>query len=39
MSPSGSHWYCELCRVHLWLESQPKRRRCRWCRKYMKRIG
>jgi hypothetical protein len=33
--PNGSHWYCALCRVHLWLEGEPTRRRCRWCRHWL----
>jgi hypothetical protein len=35
MSPSGSHWYGELCRRYVVLEGAPKRRRCRGCLHWM----
>jgi hypothetical protein len=37
-TPTGSIWYCELCQVEVWLAHQPKRQRCRYCRKWMTRL-
>jgi hypothetical protein len=38
-SSGGSVWHCELCAVTIWLAHQPKRWRCRLCRKWMIRAG
>jgi hypothetical protein len=35
--PTGSTWWCELCRVEEVLAHHQKRRRYRLCRKWMTR--
>jgi hypothetical protein len=32
---TGSSWGCALCERSVWLAHQPKRQRCRLCRKWM----
>jgi hypothetical protein len=35
---AGSTWYCELCRVSVWVAYVPKRLRHVVCRKWMTRV-
>jgi len=37
-APTGSTWFCELCRVEVWVRHVPTRLRCRLCRKWMTRL-